>query len=828
LIGRPLSLPARRARLLGRDDVVRSVAAALAGSGRADSDGHGDAPRLLTITGPGGAGKTTLALEVARKAEPAFAEGAAFAELGAVDEPEAVAHTVAVALGLADAGATSLDDVVAFLRARELLLVIDNCEQVAAAAATVCDRLLDRCAGLRILATSRSSLRVRGEHVVAIPPLPVPAPDERVAPRALEAVPSVALFVERARAADPSFRLDERTAPSVAAICARLDGLPLAIELAAAQAGAIPVADIAARLETDAGFLGLAAQAGTGRPRTLEAAFDWSYRLLDEDEQTLLRRLAVFDGGWTLEAAEEICAGGITATTSALQALLGSTTPANPSATAGGALHAALEAAKPSAGLPQALPALGAPVASLLARLVDHSLVVREATGDRVRYRMLRPIGEIATARLAASGELAGVLGVHAVAFLALARTRRHDSTYASPADLARIEADEANCLRALASLQAAGIVPAALALAAALIEYWRVRGHLRTGREILESAILSADPASLEPQVLPVRAFALLAAADFSTLLGDFDAAEAYVDEGDAVFAAMGIVVGQATAAAMRGNIAAGRGDFEACRAWYERSREIVGDGVLDLTRMFWLASLGSQELSFGRSDEAWEHLLAARDLSATVPETWYHGRIAGHLGMAARVRGDLETARPLLIEGLRRLAAYGARVELIPVLEGLAGLAVDGGDAPRAATLFGAASVLREFTGVGDTPATGTASRRDLGRVRDALRLPVLAAAWARGRAMTLDEVLLYAAADDAGPSGLRGAPGSELTGRERDVALLVARGLTNAEIARELGISAGTARIHVERILRKLGLTSRVQVATWVVDGGLDPTA
>ncbi|HSL76564.1 MAG TPA: LuxR C-terminal-related transcriptional regulator [Candidatus Limnocylindrales bacterium] len=749
------SLPARRTRLIGRQTEVEAVRERLL---------HGDR-RAVTLTGAAGTGKTTLALEVARSVESLMADGAWFVDLLVVPDVESVPRAMATALGLVDQDRPLLEALVDHLAARQALIVLDNCEHLLPALGAVVDALLDRGPDLRILATSRATLRVRDESVYPVAPFELPPPDVEDVGR-LAGFEAIQLFVERASAVDAGFELTLATAPAVVSICRRLDGIPLAIELAAASTAALSPAEIDRRLEAT-GVLGGTQAPGAPAQRTMEAALDWSHALLDGEAQTLFRRLSVFAGGWSLEAAEHV-----------------------------GSLGAA-----------------GASVVPALARLVGHSLVVRESDGARSRYRMLAPIQEYAARHLAASDELGPASLAHATFFVGLTTSPYANVGQCLPEDLDRVAAEHENALAAIRFATQAGVVPLRLGLVMNLIPLWRVRGHLHLAVDQLQAALgITADD-SYEHAV--VRGLL----AEFFNVLGEYDAADEQARTAETRFAAMGAHLGTATMLAQQGLAAAGRGEFEAALAAYDRARPMLETAGNDLTWAYWEAAVGRFELGLGNLAAAVEHLEEADRRFRLIP-SWYHGRTLAMLGVVAHRRGEVARATTLLAEGLISLRAYGATVDAIGCVEDMARLAVDQGDGRRAATLLAAATGLRDATAAAGSVPERVQLSADVDRVRSALPTADFEAAWAAGVGMTLDQVLDFATAKRSAPLSGRASPGGDaLTPREREIAGLVALGLSNRAIADRLVIAPGTVKIHVERILGKLGRTSRVQIATWV---------
>ncbi|HEV2235327.1 MAG TPA: adenylate/guanylate cyclase domain-containing protein, partial [Ktedonobacterales bacterium] len=389
--------------------------------------------RLLTLTGPGGTGKTRLSLWLAADALESFADGAWLVEMAPLADPALVPHTVAAALGAREQpGRAMLDVVLDFLRAKSLLLVLDNCEHLIAACAQLAETLLRAAPGVRILASSREALGVAGETTYRVPSLALPEPEE---PRGLEALAAndcVRLFVIRAAAAQPAFHLTATNAPAVARIGRRLDGIPLAIELAAARTRVLPPEQIAARLDDRFRLLSGGSRTALPRHQTLEALIEWSYLLLTEPEQVLLRRLSVFAGSWTVETAQDVCGEG-----------------------------------------------LGADVLETLAHLVEKSLVEPEAPNGRAegRFRLLETIRQYARDRLQESGEAALIRDRHLTCYIRFAEEAEPHLRRAEQMEwLERIEREHDNLRAALAWALESGTNDRALELAGALAYFWTLR----------------------------------------------------------------------------------------------------------------------------------------------------------------------------------------------------------------------------------------------------------------------------------------------------------------------------------------------------------------
>jgi predicted ATPase/class 3 adenylate cyclase len=441
--------------------------------------------RLLTLTGPGGTGKTRLALETARRAASTHRDGAFFVPLDALRDAELVASAAVQALGITEMSGSAEETLISHLADRQLLLVFDNFEQVLPAAQLV-DRLSTGAAQLRIIVTSRVPLQLYGEQEYRVAPLPTPDLEALPAPEALTGFASVALFVDRARAIDPAFDLTTDNAPAVAEICVRLDGLPLAIELAAARIRLLPPSAILARLGQRLQILAVQSPNLPARQRTLRAAIDWSWELLDEGERALLERLAVFSGGWDLEAADAVCR------------------PAE----------------------------LGIELLDGMASLLDKSLLVR-LDAEAPRFTMLQIIGEYATEQLVARGEQSDAARRHALYFLDLVEALEPSlSGPAAAGGTARLTPEQDNLRAALNWAIDAGEPDIGMRLASALWRFWQRRGQLREGRAWLDRFL--ALPGASEPTAL--RARGLTAAGGVAYWQGD-EAMHGYYSDALAIY---------------------------------------------------------------------------------------------------------------------------------------------------------------------------------------------------------------------------------------------------------------------------------------------------
>jgi len=749
------TIPARRSRIIGRGDEFEAIRQRLAGAD----------VRLLTLSGVGGIGKTTIAAEIARVTSEARPDGAVFVDLSSARDAEGVALRCCDALGILQHGRSPVPLLVEHLVPRQMLLVLDNCEHVVGPVRTILDRLLDRCPELTVLTTSRVPLRVHGETVLVIPPMPLPDPGATDA-ASLLASPAVELFVERASAADPTFVLAPDTARSIAAICRWVEGIPLAVELVAAQAAALTPHEIEMRL----GDWATAARSGASGPdQPMDATLGWSYDLLTPPAQTLFRRLAVFAAAWTIEAAEHLVSSDDDA----------------------GAMPAAL------------------------VELVEHSLVDRGQHGDTSRYRLLAPVAAYAARRLRDPIERDAARRAHATYYLGLVSRPALAFPMSESDQLDIVATEYDNCEAAMRMAEDAGLAPIVTGFALSLLTFWGVRGLLHTAVRRLEAARALIGPG-------PSREHAALLGglAAYTRLLGRHAAADELAGESGRMFEAVDDRSGQATALGIRGEIAIDLDDLPAAYAYYEQARVVLGETQDQLLLAVWHGNVGGIALRDGDLVRARRDLEQAMSL-LTGSDTWYLVQLLVRLGRLDRLEGRTERAAEHLRAGLRHTRRYGARLDGLRCLEELARLALEQGDAERSATLLGAAAGIRDACALHLLGHDRRILANDIERARAAQQSHVFDEAWRRGRELDLDQAIDFAESSSTRPATRPvDRSRSELTARESEIASLVALGLTNKEIATRLSIAPGTVRIHVERVIGKLGLTSRVQVATWVV--------
>ena len=765
-------LPAQTTNFVGRCADMEALTALVRSS------------RLVTITGAAGIGKTRLAIEVTRCHLGAGA-GVRFVELAGLTDEALLGQEVASRLGVPEqAGEPLAQTMTAHIGEQALLLVIDNCEHLVAACAGLVDTLLRGCPNLRVLATSLLPLRVPGEVVWRLGPLSLPGSGLDGSRRPVAESEAERLFQDRARLVQPGFAIEPDNADAVARVCRRLDGIPLAIELAAALMESMSAQEVLTRLEDHFRVLAGGGRDTVARHRTLHAAVDWGHQLLDDQERRVFRRLSVFAGGFELTACEAVCADG---------------------------------GVEPEE------------VGGVVLRLVERSLV-RPETQRRgpARYRLLEPIRQYAAQRLADRGERPAVAERHAAHFLGLAALARDEERGEDqPGWLERLETELDNLRVALAWCLACN-VDACLDMASALSWFWVTRGHYTEGLAWLDGALARA------PAKAPGRASALLGAARLCFWQGDYAAARRFCLAGLDGFERRGDAVGRGWALTLLGSICAYEGEYDESKGWLV---EVLDSVPHDLVRMEALVGMGEMLLHAGdlRSARAQleEVLRQARGPEAP------RGRAALFLGIIAVMNGDAATARAQLAWSLEIFQRLGNLYAGAAALDALAALAMARTDPLRALRLSGAAAALRASTRSQLAPRWRQLLQAVVLGPARAVAGDRATAAWAEGERMTFAEAVRYArtelpvAAESPGPSPNRRAPVSKspagLTRRELEVAHLVAERMTNRQIADRLVIAERTVEGHVERVRCKLGVHSRTEIAgsimrqqAWPSDG------
>ena len=852
------NLPVQLTPLIGRGQEVAAVQHLL----------QREHVRLVTLTGPGGTGKTRLGLQVAAELCDPFTDGVYFVNLAPISDPAFVIPTIAQTLGLREvAGQPLLEHVKGELQQKQLLLVLDNFEQVVRAAPQLVD-LLAACPKLKLLVTSREVLHVRAEHEFAVPPLALPDPTHLPELAELSHYAAVTLFIERAQAARPDFQVTTANARAIAEICVHLDGLPLAIELAAARIKLLPPQALLARLGQRLALLTSGARDMPKRQQTLRNTIAWSYNLLDAQEQQLFQRISVFAGGCPLEAIEAVCAA------------FGDE--------AGAVLNA-------------------------IASLIDKSLLQQtEQEGDEPRLVMLETIREYGLERLAANGERDATWQAHAIYYLALAEKAEPELGGPQQVEwLERLEREHDNLRAAMQWTLERGetghSIEMALRLGGALLRFWRVRGHWNEGWNFLERALVRSKGVAVLVQLK-----ALMAAANLAYIQDDTDRAEVLYDEclvrcralGDtggialslrllgaiaemrgklgvayslteealALFRALGDEEGIAWSLYNLANRVSQQGEYARARVLCEESlaihRELGNkEGIASsLFRLAWIlfASRGDQAMvrslleeslklykelgdkggiadafflegyaAFSQGDTATAHLQLEESivLSNEIGDRW---GTAWSLSLLARVKtrqGDYAAARAICQESLTIRREVGDKRDIPFSLEGLADVVAVQGDPAWAARLWGMAEALREAMGYPLAPVDYDDYEHSVATARTLLGEKAFAAAWAEGRTMTPEQALATQwratmptpIVAEPPPSPLKLLPTypDGLTAREVEVLRLLARGLTNAQIARELIVSLLTVKAHVRSIYSKLGVTSRSAATRYALE-------
>ena len=782
--------------------------------------------RALTLCGPGGIGKTRLAVRLLSTVSGEFPDGVCVVELGDLWEPDLVVSRMATLIGVdGEAGRPLLDTLAGALEERHILVMLDNCEHLVDACAGLCQQLLASCPGLRVLVTSQEPLRIPQEAVWPVVPLDIPPAGPRPDARELAGYEAVQLFADRAAAARPGFAVTERNAAAVASICRALDGVPLAIELAAARVTVLSAEQIAARLDDRFTLLGPGPRAGPPRQRTLRATIDWSHDLLSGPEQVLLRRLSVF-AGWSLEMAEQVCADD-----------------------------------RLAAG----------EIIDLTTTLVDKSLVVVEPEVlGQARYRLLDSIRAYAAQRLADAGESAACqLRLRDYALTVVEQGEAIGMAvipagWSAAVDVfRRYDVDAANLRQVLSRSLATGDVESGLRLATSVRPCWIVRGHFAEGEEWF-ARFLALDGA---PLAAPVRGAALVGRAQL-IMPNDPVQAQAWAQEGLALCSAAGQLTWTATALNVLAEASLHAGQLPAAGQYAARAVDAARHAGNRWNEGYALGTRATLAAADGKLREARQLGEAALAVMRDIDQQWGVARTLLGLGALARLRGDpagaigcyraalpilreidsrpdiaralagigrvaldqgdLDLAREQLAESLRLSRITGARIGMARGLEAFAGLAAREGHADLPVLLIAAASGLRAAAGLPQLPAERTRPQLEPGRNLGAEAFSQL---WQQGQGMTADAAVTLAlsSAQQAapGPAGTGPPPGatprSTLTPREQEIATLIAGGYSNRAIAGELVISPATAARHVANILFKLGFTSRAQIAAWAAGNG-----
>jgi non-specific serine/threonine protein kinase len=800
------NLPLQLNRFIGREREVTALRELLVTT------------RLLTLTGAGGSGKTRLALQVAADLTAEFADGVWWVDLAALSDPLLVPQLVASVVGIRErAGYTVTEALSQALRPKHLLFVLDNCEHLLAPSIQVIERLLHTCARVRVLVTSRQALAITGETTWPVLPLRVPDTSQTPPIEGLLTYEAVQLFVERARSVLPSFSLTPENAPAVVQVCRRLDGMPLAIELAAARLRALSEEQIAARLDDACRFLTGGSRSALPRQQTLRAAMDWSYGLLSARERAVFRRLSVFAGSFSLEAAEAICAGE----------------PEDPD-----------------------------DVLDVLSSLIEKSLVVMEQRRVEARYRLLETIRQYGQDKLQECGE-------------ASTMRRHHRDWYARLAELAeseildtrqksvfdRLDAEHDNLRAALGWSLEQQEAETAAQIGAAISRFWLLRGYMSEGRRWLERALsgfpdrnaarakalnVAAILASLQDDNTTARTlveeslelsreladtkqtgYALYILGRLARVEGHYARAVTFLEESLSLFRELGRKDDIALVLSDFGLTVLYLGEYEQatalCEASLALSRE-MGDlrGIAS-----WLANLATVTLARGDAKRA---TVLCDESLAIRKALGYKGGCAHTLAIMGRIALDLgayERATACYKESLTLRQETGEKEGIATVLEGLAAVSGMQGRPVSAARLYASAESLRSLLSTPLNPIDRAYSLQTVAAIRARLDEATFLRAWTEGKAITLEEAIAEAvqvqAREHIPPPVPRAtverpstfpppAKSFGLSPREIEVLRLVTQGLTTTQIAQELVISPRTADAHLRSIYSKLEVTSR----------------
>ena len=766
------NLPVPLTRFIGRAREVAEIGVLL------------DTTRLLTLTGSGGCGKTRLALAIATE-HAAQPDGIWFVEFAALTDSALVLQAVAAALGVREEPQRPLlDTLIGAMHARALLLVLDNCEHVVRAVADLADALLRGCPHLHILTTSREALRVPGEVTWRVPSLSLP--DDATAPDValLGTSEAVQLFVDRVRLRQPSFALTDENAATVAAICRQLDGMPLALELAAARASALTIGQLEARLDDALRLLTAGERTAVPRHQTLRATLDWSYALLTEDERTVLRRLAVFAGGCDLGAAEAVCAGGSIA---------------------------------------------GREVLHVLAQLMEKSLVQMIEQDGNARYRLLETVRQYAGERLAASDEEEAVWSAHAAWYLSLAQQAEvgldgpEQETW-----LERLGPEIDNVRAAMKWLLDAGRIGHGLRITTHLWRFWYTRDRVTEGSYWLMAFLARGRETGEAARDPSIWMDALFAAGRLAIFAGKYRETRALMEEMLATARQHHDPYHIASALMLLGHIALEQSDYPSARARYEEGIPFAREANHLLWQAILIGSLGITLTMQGEIAMARIILDETMALLRPLGDVGQISRLLRWQGVLAILEGDAERAHMSLVEAIALHQRLHSVLGVAESLEVFAALAAMRGQFARALHLSGAVANLRATIGVPVPPFLQEWLAAQIEPARRALGATESAAALAVGEAMTTDQAIAEA---------LRGAQPAEigdrpiakeayggLTARERAVVAEVALGKGNREIAEALFVSEKTVEWHVGNSLRKLGFRGRAELAVWAVAVGL----
>jgi predicted ATPase/DNA-binding CsgD family transcriptional regulator len=732
-----------------------------------------ESSRLLTLTGPGGVGKTRLAVEGGFQTRRAFPDGVWLVDLAALEDGERLADIVATALGVEDRSVRVAKEKLGdFLMDRLTLVTLDNCEHLRDACAELIDYLLRRAPRLRVLATSRQPLEIAGERVLTVEPLPIPDLDGSESLEDMARCDAVALLIDRATAVQPSFALHTGNRDSVASLCTRLDGLPLAIELAATRLRSLSVEQIVARLDDRFELLTRGNSIALSRQQTLRALIDWSYDLCTDEQRLLWARLSVFPGEFDLEAVENVCSG------------------------------------------PGVAP--GA-VVDLIDDLVARSVISARLTSRGVRYRMLETIRQYGREILTAGGQESELRRRHRDHYVRLAVDLCAQWCGPNQSEiLTRLRVENTNFAAAIDwSLSEPGEEEAALELVSALRYHWTLGGFLATGRRRLEQVL------SVARHPTPARGNALWVAAWVALLVGQRDAASARVRECERLALALGDEHLRAYVLLLRGSIGLFSGDLTSASSQFDEGISLMLR-VGDTAALLWGAFQHSLVLSHaGDHPRAQDRCEEAIRIARRFGESWAQGEAMWAQAFDRWLGGDVDGDPEALARRALAITPNANHVSTVLTVELLAWIAASQGRHEEAARLLGACAAVWESFGAdidafGPVFAEHSAECRE--EVIEQLGGPLFETMFTEGRARWQD-LLGIGKPGSAAPEKPSAPAVPILTRREGEVAELIAKGMTNKAIAAKLLLSCRTVDGHVERLFAKINVSSRAQVATWV---------
>jgi len=748
---RPGRLPAEATSFVGRRRELLEVRNKLAGG------------RVVSLVGPGGVGKTRLALRAATNLARGFSAGAWWVELGEVREPALVCNAVMSALDLRDQAATEpLALLLAYLRDKELLLVVDNCEHLLGAAAGFASEVVAAAPGVRLIVTSREPLSIAGEHVVPVPPLDLPPANATGPLNRLRQNEAVMLFVERAEAASGGFELTAANRGAVADLCRRLDGLPLALELAAVRMRVLAVEQIVERLSDRFGLLTGGGRAALPRHQTLQTAIDWSHDLLTDEERILLRRLCAFAGRFTLEDVEAVGAGG-----------------------------EALE---------------------VMSSLVDKSLVIKEDARGVACYRLHETMREYARVKLVDAGE-AEMIGERCTSYyVTRCQSTALEARFRLLEWLPWMDLEIDNIRAILSRCLARGDSVRGIDLVTALSWFWITRATTEGVRWLDE--LLASGPGN--PETL---AWTYFLRGFLAVLQGDSAAAQPVLERAMAVSRELRLPTQLANALSMASIAQVLAGDLASARRFLGEA-ETVASQVDDYTARIAILQAQCLNAVFEADIDA-VRMVATEGvrLSGEAGDLYGRHMMLLNLGGAALFSGDLARSRELYEEALRIAYQVDDRIGQFYLLAALAFLAASAGDTRTAARLLGAADTIRSGAGATVMAVLAPYAEQAEEMATRALGAAKFRAEFESGRTMTRDAAVRLALGErEPSPTRSDRREADVLGRREADVARLVADGLSNKQIAARLFLSERTVDSHVRSILNKLGFNSRAQIAGW----------